>query len=543
MHPPLSHSSYTWAGLNESLLETIFSIVCSPPSHAFQPQGRLGALKEGPLRHHRHHRHAAQLPAVCRHWRDVYERSSRLWRHVSFDLALAKHLTRQDELFSTILNWLCKRAAVVEGLNLQGCRSVQHSSLEMLLKCFLVRATSLCSLTLSGVEGAADCLLQLLCQSATGLMHLGLGWYQPAQGTAAPLCARLTSFENISTLQRLSSLSLKFDQITGLTPDHVSFIASLPKLTYLELGGRMKSLVLPPHIFLAEKSSALRELHVSNCRFSQFNPLIVEALSQLSYLSLDDVLAAKALRRNGTSLWDSLGHLKGLRRMKLAQTPKDVNVLQIAFSCTRLTALTVLRCSNVGPWPLIPDHYTAYNFHWSSLESLHLEEVGIHTPLPQSSFWSALPNLTELCWRAVKTAAPRHSRFGDGAGLAVGLPRDALERVVPRLHSLRLEYSAALNWSATGFPELSALSRASNLTYLSLEGNFLGDDADFWVSMICQLALKKLNLGNCNLCHVPREVYEISTLQELSLINNPDLLFTSEDEKRLKLIPKVWING
>jgi Leucine-rich repeat (LRR) protein len=538
MHPHLSHSLYNWAGLNESLLETIFSIVCSPPRRPFQPP--KGAPNGGSLGHHRH---AAQLPAVCRHWRDVYERSSRLWRHVSVDLALVKHLTRQDELFDTILNWLCKRAVVVERLNLQGCHSVQVSSLEMLLKCFLARATSLCSLALTDIEGAADCLLQLLCQSAIGLMHLGLGWYQPAQGTAAPLCARLKSFENISSLKQLSSLSLKFDQITGLTPDHVSFIGSLPKVTYLELGGRKESLVLPPQVFLAEKSSALRELHVSNCRFSQFNPMIVEALSQLSYLSLDDVLAAKALRRNGTSLWESLGQLKGLRRMKLAQTPKDINVLQIAFSCTRLRALTVLRCSNVGPWPSIPFGKTAFNFHWSSLESLHLEEIGIQNPLPQSSFWSALPNLTELCWRAVKTAAPPHSRFGGGAGLAVGLPQDALERVVPQLHSLKLEYSAALDWSDTGFPELFALSGASNLTCLSLEGNFLGDDADFWVSMIKGLPIKKLNLANCNLCHIPREVYEISPLQELSLMNNPELLFTPEDEKRLNLIPKVWMNG
>lgn len=538
MHPPApSPSPCNWAGLNESLLEIIFSFLCSSSVRSFraEPDG------DAPVQTYHH---SAPLPTVCRHWRDVYERSDRLWRCISLDLALAKHSTCQDTLYDAILRWLCKRGPVVERLDLRGCHMVQCSLLETYLKRFLACATSLCSLHLSDLESDADCLLSVLCSSASGLKHLGMKWYQPRQGVAAPLCARSDSFERLSSLKRLASLSLKFDYISGLNPDQVGFIASLPALTYLELSGRKESLVITPQVFLQSKYSCLRELCLSNCRISQFNPLILEALSRLSYLCLDDVLAAKPLRQSGTRLWDSLSELKALRRLRIVQPPADVNVLQIAFSCTSLKALTVLCCHNVGPWPPTTSCYsaqTAQDPGLRCLESLHLEEVGIQR-LPASTFWSTLPALTSLCWRAVRTAPPPHSRLRGRAGLSVVLPQEAIDRLLPQLRSFRLEYSGASDWRATTLPMLLALSRARNLTFLSLQGNFLGEDADFWVSMMKDLALEKLNLENCNLIHVPREVYKLTHLEELSLMNNPKLIVTPEDKRMLSLIPKVWMD-
>jgi len=552
-----------WADLNEVLLDKIFAVVCS--------------LLSGPNDVDAPFQLNGNLPLVCRRFNACYQSSPTLWRRVSLDWATAINPPRRDSRLSSraeerntpcsyssdngdgevprfgyVCRWLLKRAPLIEHLTLANCH-VLGPALEIQLLPLCSRASRLVSLQLLDYTGSGDEVLAALSSSSSStLRFMKLTCYQPSRGHTVPLRVSTNALQNlVNDLQSVDSVDLEIDSLVNgsmgskeaqMINNNNFYWSKLKKLISFRLFGRMESVVLHPEMLSSLKN--LQNLELVNVRLPQFSPAMVAALSNVSYLSLTNVLAAKPRRKSGFTLWNALPGLKSLKKLTLIGAGRDAELPQSALACSALESLSIQECSNLGDWPFITTEITntktENNFSAvKTLRHLSLIDIGL-SELPSVHFWRSCRNVTSLTWRNVHQAAPRH-RYWDHDG-AYALTT-AMEPVLRLLRVLRLEFSGMTEGQLRATAVM--LHSATKLKELSLQGNRLGGvygTAIVNAIVHDKLELERISLVNCGLQRVPSAIFSVSSLTELDLSNNPRVETSEEEHKKLKKIKVVKRN-
>lgn len=524
-----------WVEMNDILLEQIFILVCM----------RHGDVA-GPMRHD------PNLPLVCRRWRDVYENSPLLWRQVALNWSHAlassskQNPRRQmdsrsvDEdaisRFGYISKWLQVRAPYLHRLSLSNTY-VLGPALHMQLQPLCAHAVNLELIEVLGLHGSGDAAVLAL-RSAENLRSIKLSWDQPSTGPTTPLRISVSSLKELSSLQKLESIDLEVDSLSGGTSADLVTWSALRNLASLRLAGRMESVIMHPD--MVASLSNLHRLELSNVRLPQFSPAMVNALGHVSYLGLSNILAAKPRRKSGFTLWDALPGLRSLRHLCVSGAGQDAGFPASALACSGLRSLSLSECSRVGKWGVVngmipTDIYKGM----ATLESLHLNDVGL-LDVPPAVVWRNFPRLTALTWSAVHKSAPRH-RYWDHGGAC--LITSDMDPVLRALCVLRFAFSGLSReqLSIVGH----ALHAANQLQELNLEGNRLSGSEGRSVANALirdKVHLVRLSLANCGLNGVPSEIFSLSSLKELDLTQNPGLRTCRDDEAHLSNVDVVKRN-
>ena len=499
---------------------------------------------------------------MCHRWNALYRESHHLWANFSFDWSkclralsrrhpdAAAAVAKLDDIF----DWVLHRAPLFNTLEYTGCH-VLGTRLEAHLAQVLAAAPGLQSVTLADAAGTLDGALAPL-SSVAALRSLRVRWHQPLRGVSKPLRVSVGTLCALHPLPALRHLELCVDQVMGRAADLAPWPA-LRALTSLSLGCRMEAALVHPDTLCA--LSSLRRLELTNVRLPQFSPAIVAALAGVTHLSLSGVLAATPRRKSGFTMWHALRGLRALETLVVADAGHDAELPGAALACPALTALTLLRCSRLGDWqPGASATTSSSSNEWKALgmlQELHLEDVGLLEEAPEA-FWRALSALTARCWREVRRARPHQQAWDTGGTLRI--PRQVVP-VLGALRSLRYEYGGALTAggaAAEAEPDAAAaaeppppsldqvLAACTSLRALSLEGQaevFACGDGRFHFDLTA-LPLERLSLNNCQLAEVPAPVACHSTLQELSLLDNPRLTVDKKTAESLRRMRRVLRN-
>jgi hypothetical protein len=265
---------------------------------------------------------------------------------------------------------------------------------------------------------------------------------------------------------------------------------------------------------------------------------MVAALSQVSFLSLKNVLAARPRRKSGFTLWNALPGLKSLRKLVIIGAGRDAELPRSALACSGLEELTIQECSHIGHWTYNTTR-VADSPALETLKVLNLVDLGL-SELPTVHFWRSCCGVTSLTWRNVHHAAPRHRYWDHGGAIEI---TDAMEPVLRMLRVLCLEFTSLNEEQLTS--TAGVLHSAIKLKELSLQGNRFGGVNGIEIATAIihdKMELERLSLVNCGLKLVPSDIFSLSSLTAVDLRNNPRLETSQEEDRKLKKIKCVKRN-
>ncbi|EFN55411.1 hypothetical protein CHLNCDRAFT_134537 [Chlorella variabilis] len=454
------------------------------------------------------YRHSAAIPQVCKRWSQVYVQSTVLWQELRLDWAVVQQQADGGGVaFAAAAAWLASRLPYARRLIFRGCHALAGLPQHQLFP--------------GGLRSSR--LREALFLDTRGSFGPELGLLRGCPGVQAG-----EALHQLVALPALQRLDLR---LVGSTSGVVTALAGL---TQLALSCRMESAALAPD--LLEGLSQLRRLELRTVRLAQFTPRLAQALARLTHLACADVLAAQPRRRAGIQLWEGLRHLASLRELFL-ENQSGAGMPGNALACTGLLGLTLLSCA-VQDWPALPRRYAGESGCIGRLQSLHLGSLRLARPVPPQLWALAAPALTSLTWHSVTSfpaaeelhlaegppqqlmQASGHSRQALGAAQAAPVPAEWVH--LQQLQALQLEYA-----QLDVVPP--AVQGLLHLTCLSLEGNRL---TTLPVGQYLT-GLERLSLANNALAEVPEGLTACSSLRELSLADNPQLVVGSAAAQQL----------